>query len=99
MGARGVNGEFDIDKTPFVRQFVREGKPASFSYGIIYDTLERAFKKDISKMEEDRFYRAIEIGVKEKVFDRSEPMVLRRILSKPNIKLKAVLQTPSIKPE
>lgn len=69
-GARGVNGEFDIDKTPFVRQFVREGKPASFSYGIIYDTLERAFKKDISKMEEDRFYRAIEIGVKEKVFDR-----------------------------
>ena len=69
-GARGIKGEFDVNKTPFVRQFIREGKPSSFSYGVIYDTLERAFKKDISSLEEERFYRAVKIGLKEKVFDK-----------------------------
>jgi len=69
-GARGLNGEFDPNKTPFVRQVVRQGKTQTFSYGVIYDTLERAWKKDISDFERDRFFRAVDIGLEEKLFDQ-----------------------------
>jgi len=69
-GARGVNGEFEPNKTPFVRQVFRENTSAQFSYGVIYDTLENAYKKDLSKMEIDRFYRAVDIGLTEEIFDQ-----------------------------
>ncbi len=68
-GAKGMKGEFDQNKTPFVRQFYRQGKPQQFSYKVIYDTLEKAFKQDITGMEKDRFYRAVDIGRREKIFD------------------------------
>lgn len=71
-GARGINGEFDPNETPFVRQIFREGKPQQFSYGVIYDTLEKAYKKDVSPLEKDRFFYAIDVGLESKVFDKDK---------------------------
>lgn len=68
-GARGLKGEFDPNKTPFVRQVYRKGKPSQWSYRIIFDTLEIAAKKDLSQLQKDRFYRAVDTGLEEKVFD------------------------------
>lgn len=68
--ARGIGGEFDPNKTPFVRQFFREGRAQQWSYSVIYDTLEKSYKKDLSDIEKDRFYRAVDTGVEEKIFDQ-----------------------------
>ena len=70
--ARGVDGEFDPNKTPFVRQFYKEGKVDQWSYGVIYDTLERSGRYDIGKEEEQRFFRAVETGVDEEIFDQDK---------------------------
>ena len=67
-GARGIKGEFDPNKTPFVRQIFRKGKPSQWSYRTIFDTLEIAAKKDLSQMQKDRFYRAVDTGLKEEVY-------------------------------
>lgn len=69
---QGIAGEFDPNQTPFVRQVFTENRVDSWSYGVIYDTLEKASKKDLSKMEEDRFYRAIETGLEEKIFEQDK---------------------------
>lgn len=69
-GARGLNGEFEPNKTPFVRQVYREGYPQQFAYSVIYETLERSYKKELSDLEKNRFYRAIDIGLEEDVFDQ-----------------------------
>lgn len=69
--ALGANGEFDKNKTPFVRQFIRDGQLKSWSYGVIYDTLDRAYRKNLSDIEVDRFYRAIETGATENIFDQA----------------------------
>ena len=71
-GAEATNGNFDINKTPFVRQVIRDGRTDSWSYNVIYDTLERAWKKDISQTEKDRFLRAVQIGLDEKVFEQDK---------------------------
>jgi len=71
-GAKSLKGEFDINKTPFVRQVIRDNKPEQWSYGTIYDTLERAWKKDLSKLEKDRFYSAVALGLEKKIFDRDK---------------------------
>ena len=47
-----AKGEYDPNKTPFVRQFYRNEKPSQWSYGMIYDTLERVGKYKISDLEE-----------------------------------------------
>jgi len=59
-GADFTQGDFDPNKTPFVRQFYRKNKPESWAYGVIYDTLDRAYRKDLSEMEVERFYKAID---------------------------------------
>jgi hypothetical protein len=71
-GAYGAEGKFDPNKTPFVRQFFRNNKPDSWAYGTIYDTLERAYKKDLTDLEKDRFYRAVDTGVSEEIFDQKK---------------------------
>ncbi len=71
-GAQGLNGEFDPNETPFVRQFYREGKPQQFAYGVIYDTLENARKKDVSPLQRERFFEAVDIGLENKLFDKDK---------------------------
>ena len=68
--ARGLKGEFDPNKTPFVRKIYREGNARQWSNQIIYDTLDRAGKKEISEMEKDRFYRAIDTGLENELIEK-----------------------------
>jgi hypothetical protein len=68
-GARAANGEFDPNKTPFVRKFFREGKPKQFAYETIYDTLGKAGKSKISDLEKNRFFDAVDLGEENRVFD------------------------------
>ena len=64
-----AKGEYDPNKTPFVRQFYRNEKPSQWSYGMIYDTLERVGKYKISDLEEKRFYDAVETGLEFNIYD------------------------------
>jgi hypothetical protein len=90
-GARGINGEFDVNKTPFVRQFYKETKPQQFSYKIIYDTLDKAYKKDLSQLEIDRFYRAVDIGLEENIFDEDIANGYRRDFIKARFRISGAI--------
>lgn len=68
---RLANGEIDPNNTPFIRQVYREGDAQQWAYSTIYDTLEIAYKKDVSQKKRDSFFRAVEIGVEEGVFDQT----------------------------
>jgi hypothetical protein len=71
-GARGLKGEFDPNKTPFVRKFFKEGKPKQFAYETIYNTLSRAGKYKVSDLEKNRFFEAVDLGEDNRVFDENK---------------------------
>lgn len=92
--ARGVNGEFDPNKTPFVRKILHEGEPRSFSYGIIYDTLEKAGKKDLSEIEKNRFFNAVDDGLENMVFTQDRADGFTRDLLKAQYNILGNIDSP-----
>lgn len=67
---RGATGEFNPSKTPFVKKFYRKDEPKGFVYGTISDTLERSLKKDLSELEINRFYRAVDTGLNKEIISQ-----------------------------
>ncbi len=67
---RGLIGEFNPSKTPFIKKFYRKDEPKSFVYGTINDTLARAYKKDLETLEINRFYRAVDVGLNKEIISQ-----------------------------
>jgi len=85
---RAAKKEFIPSKTPIVRKFYRETNKKASIYEDVFNILERSAKKDISEIEEKRFYNSLRKGVENKIFTKYKANEFKQKFIKAKNKIK-----------